>query len=68
MTGVPFTDGRERGASRPHRIRLAANENDAVRQWVCATCDSMTEPEQSGPHCWACASYWADVRNGLFDD
>lgn len=49
-----------------HLTRQADAEAAEVRSWTCATCDTMVETE--GEHCRACAAYWSDVRNGLFDD
>ncbi len=52
--------------SRARDILEAESENDEVRSWTCETCNTMVEGD--GPHCRSCASYWEDVRNGLFDD
>lgn len=44
----------------------AKAEMAEVRSWTCATCDTMVQTD--GDHCTACAQYWQDVRNGVFDD
>lgn len=47
-------------------LRAAETEAAEVRSWTCATCDTMVETE--GDHCRACASYWSDVDDGMYDD
>ena len=52
--------------SRHLLMRHAQAEAEEVRGWTCQTCSTMTDNE--GPYCRYCASYWEDVRNGLFDE
>lgn len=52
-------------ASRAALLREAASEAAEVRSWTCETCDTMVETE--GAHCRSCASYWQDVRDGLYE-
>lgn len=47
--------------------RIALEELDEVRSWKCESCDTLIETENSR-YCRACAAYWEDVRNGLFED
>lgn len=47
------------------KVRDAQAQADAERGWTCQTCDTMTEGD--GPYCRSCASYWADVADGLWD-
>lgn len=51
--------------SRATLIRDAQAEYEEVSSWTCETCNTMTECE--GPYCRACAAYWQDVRDGMFD-
>ena len=52
--------------SRHLLMRQAEAETEEVRGWTCQTCNTMTEGD--GPHCRSCASYWADVSDGLFEE
>lgn len=47
-------------------LKDAIAENAEVRSWTCQTCDVMVQRE--GAYCDACAQYWVDVKNGVFDD
>lgn len=47
-------------------LKDARAENAEARSWQCATCDTMVEAE--GAHCRACAQYWQDCDDGMFDD
>lgn len=47
-------------------LQAAATEAAEVKAWTCKTCDVMVEAE--GDYCRACAQYWQDVENGIFDD
>lgn len=47
--------------------RLARQEGEDAARWLCASCPTMIEPEQPGPFCRNCASYWEDVENGIFE-
>jgi rubrerythrin len=35
--------------------------------WHCRSCNKIFEQNEEGPYCWACRTYYEDVRNGLFD-
>jgi len=48
-------------------LREAAIENEEVRSWKCASCDTMIE-EEGKRYCRTCADYWRDVDAGMFDD
>lgn len=47
-------------------LKDANTENAEVKSWTCKTCDAMVQRE--GAYCDACAQYWIDVKNGIFDD
>lgn len=48
--------------------REAAREGADAQSWQCASCDRMIEDDSTAPFCRDCASYWEDVRNGIFDE
>lgn len=48
-------------------LREASLENEERKADKCATCSGPAD-EAYEPYCMSCASYWEDVKNGLFDD
>ena len=58
-----------RKLSKAHRLRLARAQVEEERVPTCESCDQLLDIEHDGkaPHCWRCASYWADVSAGLFE-
>lgn len=52
--------------SKVHDLNKAKAENAEVKSWTCKTCDTMVRAE--GEYCDACAQYWRDVEDGIFDD
>lgn len=48
-------------------VRDALIENEDRKADLCDTCDNPAD-ETTEPYCVHCASYWQDVREGLFDE
>lgn len=46
--------------------RRAEIEAEEAGKWLCKSCDTFVEAD--GDHCRACAQYWQDVSDGIFDD
>jgi hypothetical protein len=47
------------------RRREGRVQAEDASTWKCQTCHTIIE---SGTHCWPCASYWEDCKNGLWAD
>jgi hypothetical protein len=47
--------------------RRAYDPDEDPRSWTCSSCEKPIEVDEQGPHCWACRTYYEDVRSGLFD-